>query len=90
MAVPFVDLKKQYAAIRSEVLAAIGEVLDSQVCVLGPQQKALEASVAEYCRCREAVACSSGTDCSSGNNSRRRSTPNSSPASFAASLRPSE
>ena len=62
MAVPFLDLKKQYAAIRGEVLAAIEEVLDSQICVLGPQQKALEASVAEYCGCREAVACSSGTD----------------------------
>jgi dTDP-4-amino-4,6-dideoxygalactose transaminase len=30
--------------------------------VLGPRQKALEASVAAYCGCRCAVACSSGTD----------------------------
>jgi dTDP-4-amino-4,6-dideoxygalactose transaminase len=62
MAVPFLALEKQYAAVREEVLAAIGQVLDSQTCVLGPQQKRLEASVSRYCRCRAGIACSSGTD----------------------------
>lgn len=62
MAVPFLDLKAQYAGIRREVLAAIEQVLDCQQCVLGPQQQQLEASLAAYCGCRAAVACSSGTD----------------------------
>jgi len=62
MPVPFMDLKKQYAGIRQEVLTAIEQVLDSQECVLGRQQQALEASIAEYCGCRAGVACSSGTD----------------------------
>ncbi len=62
MAVPFLDLKKQFAGLKAEILAAIEAVLDSQVLVLGPQQKQLEQSLAEYCQAKAGVACASGTD----------------------------
>lgn len=62
MAVPMLDLKLQYASVREEVRAAIDEVLDSQVLVLGPQQRKLEADLAAYCGCRFGLAVASGTD----------------------------
>ena len=39
MAVPLLDLKRQYAIVRQQVREAMDAVLDSQVLVLGPQQK---------------------------------------------------
>ena len=46
MKVPLLDLRAQYATIKSEVLAAVNEVLDSQVCILGPKVAELEQQVA--------------------------------------------
>ena len=60
--VPLLDLKAQYAAIRDEVGEAINRVLESQRFILGPEVKALEDEIAEYCHCRHAVGVSSGTD----------------------------
>ena len=37
MKVPLLDLKAQHAAIREQVLAAVAETLDSQVCIGGPK-----------------------------------------------------
>lgn len=62
MAVPLLDLKLQYATIREEVRKVIDEVLDSQVLVLGPQQRKLEADLAAYCGCAHGLAVASGTD----------------------------
>ncbi len=62
MEVPLLDLKAQYATIKDEVLAAISEVLDTQICIGGPKVQALEKSVAEVSDCRFAVGVSSGTD----------------------------
>ncbi|MCX7817595.1 MAG: DegT/DnrJ/EryC1/StrS family aminotransferase, partial [Kiritimatiellae bacterium] len=62
MNVPLLDLKAQYAAIRSEVEAAMREVVESQVFINGPQVGALEAAVAAYCGVPHAVGVSSGTD----------------------------
>ena len=62
MEVPLLDLKAQYATIKEEVLAAISEVLDSQICIGGPKVQALEKSVAEVSDCRFGVGVSSGTD----------------------------
>lgn len=39
MQVPLLDLKAQYARIKNDVLAATGEVLESQVCIGGPALK---------------------------------------------------
>lgn len=62
MEVPLLDLKAQYATLKDEVLAAISEVLDSQICIGGPKVQALEKSVAEVSDCRFGVGVSSGTD----------------------------
>ena len=62
MAVPLLDLKAQFADIRDEVLCAVAEVLDSQVCIGGPKVDALEQKIAEFCGAQYGVGVSSGTD----------------------------
>ena len=62
MKVPLLDLKAQYAGIKDEILAAVGEVLESQVCILGPRVEELEQQVAALSGCKHAVGVSSGTD----------------------------
>ncbi len=62
MKVPLLDLKAQYATIKDEVLAAVSEVLDSQVCILGPKVAELEQSVAALSDCQFGIGVSSGTD----------------------------
>jgi dTDP-4-amino-4,6-dideoxygalactose transaminase len=62
MKVPLLDLKAQYATIKNEVLAAVSEVLDSQICILGPKVAELERRVAELSDCQFGVGVSSGTD----------------------------
>ena len=62
MKVPLLDLKAQHAGIRQQVLAAVAEVLDSQVCIGGPKVAELEREVAAISGCQYAVGVSSGTD----------------------------
>jgi dTDP-4-amino-4,6-dideoxygalactose transaminase len=62
MNIPFLDLKAQYATLRDEVLAAVAEVLDSQVYILGPKVAELERQVAGLSDCQFGVGVSSGTD----------------------------
>jgi len=62
MKVPLLDLKAQYASIKEEVLAAVSEVLESQVCILGPKVAELEQQVAALSDCKYGVGVSSGTD----------------------------
>jgi dTDP-4-amino-4,6-dideoxygalactose transaminase len=60
--VPMLDLSRQYASIRNEVLAAVERVCDSQSYILGPEVAALEREFATLCGATESVACASGTD----------------------------
>ena len=62
MQVPLLDLKAQYATIKSEVLAAVSEVLESQRCIGGPRVAELEEKIAAISDSRFAVGVSSGTD----------------------------
>lgn len=62
MKVPLLDLKAQYDSIREEVLAAVAEVLETQVCIGGPKVAELEKKVAALSDCKYAVGVSSGTD----------------------------
>jgi dTDP-4-amino-4,6-dideoxygalactose transaminase len=62
MKVPLLDLRAQYATIKDEVLAAIEDVLESQVCILGPKVVKLEEKIAQLSNCRFGVGVSSGTD----------------------------
>jgi len=61
IAVPFLDLKRQYEEIRDEVGEAIGRVLDSGQYVLGDEVAAFEREFAAYCGSRHAIAVNSGT-----------------------------
>jgi dTDP-4-amino-4,6-dideoxygalactose transaminase len=62
MTVPSLDLKAQYAVIRSEVREAIDRVCESQHFILGPEVAAFEQEVAAFCTARFAIGVSSGTD----------------------------
>lgn len=60
--IPFIDLTRQHAALREELLAAMARVLDSSQFVLGGEGRALEAELASACGVRHAVGVASGTD----------------------------
>ncbi len=62
MAIPLLDLKRQYADIEDEVRAAVDRVLASQGFVLGPEVEAFEEEMAEYLGVPHAVGVASGTD----------------------------
>ena len=62
MNVPLLDLKAQYASIRSEIREVIDEVCDTQWFVMGPKVKELEERIAEYSQCSHGIGVSSGTD----------------------------
>jgi dTDP-4-amino-4,6-dideoxygalactose transaminase len=62
MNIPLLDLKAQFAPIRSEVLAAVTAVLDSQICIGGPVLAELETAMAAALGVPHAVGVSSGTD----------------------------
>jgi len=60
--IPMLDLSRQYAGLRSEVLAAITRVCDSQRYILGEEVVAFEREFAALCTTSEAVGCASGTE----------------------------
>jgi dTDP-4-amino-4,6-dideoxygalactose transaminase len=62
MAVPFADLRPHVAALRAEIDAALGRVLDSGWFILGPEVEAFERELAAAFGAREAVAVANGTD----------------------------
>jgi dTDP-4-amino-4,6-dideoxygalactose transaminase len=61
-AVPFLDLRAQYATLRDELRAAVDAVFERQAFVLGEEVAALERELAQLCEARRAVACASGSD----------------------------
>lgn len=62
MAIPLLDLKLQYAAIRDEALRVTSEIYESQMFILGKRVEEFERDFAKYCQTRHAVGVSSGTD----------------------------
>ena len=60
--VPVLDLAAQYRSIENDINAAIQRVLASQHFILGPEVKALEQEVAQYCGRKFGVGVASGTD----------------------------
>lgn len=62
MNVPLLDLKAQYATIRTEVEAAIAEVMESQHFILGPKVGQCERAIAAYSGCAYGIGVSSGSD----------------------------
>ena len=60
--VPLLDLQAQYTPLRSELLAAIERVCDSQCFIMGPEVEQLERELAAHVEVEHAIAVSSGTD----------------------------
>ena len=62
MAVPLMDIQAQYGPLRAEIDAALASVLDSGKFILGPEGRALEATVGERLGGRPCVGVANGTD----------------------------
>src|SRR6266704_2263840 len=62
MRVPLLDLSEQYRALAEPIREAIDAVLASRRFILGPQVKAFEKAVSDYCGVHHAICVSSGTD----------------------------
>ncbi len=60
--VPLLDLSREFAVIRDEVMAAIEEVCARQQFVLGPAAERFEHAAAAACAATAAIGCASGTD----------------------------
>ena len=61
-AVPLLDLKAQYAAIKPRIEVKMAEIFASQYFILGPQVSELEEKIAVYSQSRYGIGVSSGTD----------------------------
>jgi dTDP-4-amino-4,6-dideoxygalactose transaminase len=62
MNIPMVDLKGQFEALKDEINLGLQATLESTQFILGPNVKALEQEVADYCRVKHAIGVASGTD----------------------------
>ncbi len=62
MHVPILDLTRQYETIKSEIDAAVANVLASGRFILGPELNAFEKEIAAYCGVKHAIGVASGTD----------------------------
>src|SRR6202012_2358327 len=62
MKVPFLDLRAQHDPIRTELTAAINEVIDSSAFAGGPFVARFEDDFASFCRVPHAIGVGNGTD----------------------------
>jgi len=60
--IPLCDLKQSYESLKAKIDAAMQQVAAETRYILGPNVKALEHDVAEFCDCRHGVGVASGTD----------------------------
>jgi dTDP-4-amino-4,6-dideoxygalactose transaminase len=60
--IPMVDLKKQYITLKTEIDAAVRDVLNQTQFILGPNVSLLEEEVAAYHQLSYAVGVANGTD----------------------------
>lgn len=61
-ALPFIDLKAQYAAIKASVDARIQRVLDHGQYIMGPEVKELETQLAAHVGVKHCITVASGTE----------------------------
>ncbi len=61
MSIPLVDLKKQYAPLKDEILQGIGRVFDSMQLFLGENVQGLEREFAQFCGAAYGIGVSDGT-----------------------------
>jgi UDP-2-acetamido-2-deoxy-ribo-hexuluronate aminotransferase len=62
MNIPFIDLKTQYKALKSDIDARIMKVLDHGQFIMGPEVKECEEKLKKFVGSRHALTCSNGTD----------------------------
>lgn len=62
MTIPPIDLKLQYASIKSEIDAAVAECFAQQSFILGPIVEGFEADAAKYLGVKHAIGINSGSD----------------------------
>ena len=60
--IPYVNLPEQHAPLKSDILAAVSDILDSGQFILGEQVAEFERQFAQMCGVRYAVGVNSGTD----------------------------
>jgi dTDP-4-amino-4,6-dideoxygalactose transaminase len=60
--VPLLDLKRQYAPLKEEIVEALAKIVDHGWFVLGQEVKDLEANIAAYSQAEHGIACASGSD----------------------------
>lgn len=58
----FIDLKTQYALLKTDIDARIQNVLDAQAFIQGPEVRELETALAQFSGARRVVTCANGTD----------------------------
>jgi dTDP-4-amino-4,6-dideoxygalactose transaminase len=61
MSIPLVDLKKQYAPLKDEILQGIGRVLDGMQLFLGENVQGLEREFTQFCGAAHGIGVSDGT-----------------------------
>jgi UDP-2-acetamido-2-deoxy-ribo-hexuluronate aminotransferase len=59
---PFIDLKTQYEALRTDIAEAIQRVLDHGQYIMGPEVVAMEQALCGYTGARHCISTASGTD----------------------------
>jgi len=62
MAIPFIDLKAQYTALKTEINERIDRVLEHGQYILGPEVAELEERLADYTGAKHCITAASGTD----------------------------
>ena len=62
MSVPLLDLHAQFAALREDVMEALGAVIERQHFIMGEEVARLEQAIAQLSHAGHGVACASGTD----------------------------
>jgi UDP-2-acetamido-2-deoxy-ribo-hexuluronate aminotransferase len=61
-AIQMVDLKKQYASIKTEIDAAVLQCIESTAFINGPAVKTFQANLEAYLRVKHVIPCANGTD----------------------------
>lgn len=58
----FIDLKTQYAQLKTDIDARVQGVLDRQAFIQGPEVRELEEAMARFSGARRVITCANGTD----------------------------
>ncbi len=62
MSIPFIDLKAQRRRLGKRMYDAILKVVDHGAYIIGPEVRALETKLAEFCGAKHCISCANGTD----------------------------